>query len=176
MPRRCLVVVITLALGICVSRPAVGQQRVVKAHRFEHRCGDDDGRPLVCSSYGNATNLTRGYHSKHDANRAAEAMLSNDGLAFWVYTAAETEAKIAASVGQIAQSTNEQLAATEARLKAEVKESIDKIPQRLLSDEAKAVLKDAVLAELRQELAQLRLELQRQIDELTPTRKAKPRQ
>lgn len=55
---------------------------------------------------------------------------------------------------------------TEARFNNLVKESIDKLPQRLLSEEAKNALKEAVLADIRIELATLRKDMQSQIDDL----------
>jgi hypothetical protein len=45
--------------------------------------------------------------------------------------------------------------------------TLDKLPQRLLSEPAKKELTGAVLAALRPELTQLRTDLQKQIDDLT---------
>lgn len=47
-----------------------------------------------------------------------------------------------------------------------IKESIDKLPQRLLSEEAKNYILTSILAEMKIEIGLLRSDLQRQIDEI----------
>jgi high-affinity Fe2+/Pb2+ permease len=59
----------------------------------------------------------------------------------------------------------------ETRLRGEVKSSLEALPQRLLATDAMKDLKESLLEELHRELAQLRQDLQKQVDELKQARK-----
>ena len=59
----------------------------------------------------------------------------------------------------------------ETRLRGEVKSSLETLPQRLLSTDAMNDLRESFLEELHKELAQLRQDLQKQVDELKQNRK-----
>lgn len=60
----------------------------------------------------------------------------------------------------------EKVQAAEIRMRGEMKSSLEVLPQRLLATEAMKDFKESLLAELRRELAQLRLDMQKQIDEI----------
>jgi len=61
--------------------------------------------------------------------------------------------------------------AAEIRMRGEVKSSLEALPQRLLATDAMKDFKESLLAELHRELAQLRQDVQKQIDEIkTPRR------
>lgn len=65
----------------------------------------------------------------------------------------------------------QKIQAAEIQMRGEVKSSLEVLPQRLLATEAMKDFKESLLAELRRELAQLRLDVQKQIDEIkTPRR------
>jgi vacuolar-type H+-ATPase subunit E/Vma4 len=70
------------------------------------------------------------------------------------------------TVEQHVASNDKKIDDVETRINKQVKDSIEKLPQRLLSEEAKNALKQAVLTDIRAELQQLRSDMQSQIDEL----------
>jgi hypothetical protein len=61
--------------------------------------------------------------------------------------------------------------AAEIRIRGEVKNSLEVLPQRLLATEEMKDFKESLLAELHRELAQLRQDVQKQIDKLKTPRK-----
>lgn len=96
---------------------------------------------------------------------------------FTVYTTAEVDAEIAKAIQKTTTETiqrhealttlvDQKLLDTDTRLRAEVVRAVDQLPQRVLADAAAEALKEAVLQQLRDELAQLRNDLQSQIDAL----------
>ncbi|HTS10431.1 MAG TPA: hypothetical protein VMP68_33010 [Candidatus Eisenbacteria bacterium] len=97
---------------------------------------------------------------------ACAAASSNGSNSFLVYRVDQVNSLFDESRNETAQQVRSEVASAEARITANMKASIDQIPQRLLSDAARDEIKAAVLAELKSQLDQLRADLQKQIDDL----------
>jgi len=79
------------------------------------------------------------------------------------------DSKLSAAVASIAKTggpIDQAVIAEDTKIKAEVKEAIDNLPQRLLSQAAKDAIKTAILADVQDQIQQLRSDLQQQIDQL----------
>ena len=61
---------------------------------------------------------------------------------------------------------DQRVGAAESRLKQQIETSLNGLPQRLLSEEAKKSIQDALTGEMKASLEQIRKDLQSQIDEL----------
>ena len=63
---------------------------------------------------------------------------------------------------------DQKVQSAESRLRDELKKSLDALPQRMLSSAEMNAFRESILAELRKELALLRQDLQKQLDEIKP--------
>jgi hypothetical protein len=79
-----------------------------------------------------------------------------------VYTTAAVDSKIAAISTQDAQAITSQISTAQATIESDLKASLDKLPQALLTDAAKSLLEQRILADLKPQLDSL----QQQIDAL----------
>ncbi len=97
-----------------------------------------------------------------------------------VFTAGEINAMVQGlsrrldSVQNVGALVEQKITAAETRLREGVNNSIEALPQRLVATEAMKEFRNSILVELRTELAQLRLELQKQIDALKRTEGRRP--
>ena len=83
--------------------------------------------------------------------------------------------KLTGSTQQLNDTLNKGLSDAEARLKANLTDAVNKLPQRLLSDEAKKEIADSLRTEMKADIEELRKDLQRQIDDLKQGSSSKPR-
>lgn len=132
---------------------------------------------MVVNPNGGGPLLVNGAHlflmvpPQRPTNEFIEQMLP--GGTFFVYTTGEVDQAIAKSSTEIAQRHDalaQQVATslqqTDAKLRQEVIRAVDALPQRILSDAAAQAIKDAVLQQLREEMAQLRKDLEARIDSI----------
>ncbi len=61
---------------------------------------------------------------------------------------------------------DQKLQSVESRLQDELKKTVDALPQRMLSSAEMNALRESILTELRKDLASLRQDLQKQVDEI----------
>ena len=85
---------------------------------------------------------------------------------FRVYTVAEVDDRLAS----ITKRVDTQLKANQELLGADLVKSIDSIPQRILADTAAQAIKDAVLLQIREDMAQMRKDLEAEIGALQPAK------
>jgi hypothetical protein len=115
--------------------------------------------------------LRRSYHELSNQVFCDGEAVCNDFL-FDVYTVQEMNAIRDDLKGQIDATTrqggivDQRINAAEARLRDQLKHSLDAIPQIVLSEQTKDAIKTAVLDAEKDELNQIRRDIQGQIDEL----------
>jgi hypothetical protein len=145
--------------------PCMGfaQQRVVKIQTVPYRCTGISGDHRDCPSgvYGNVF-----LHRTSNADRFAANKRSDT---FLVYTTSDIDTKINTLNARIDQSRDSAvvlLRVTERQLRSEIVDGIASIPQRLLTDQAKAEIIEAIMQRVRAEMDLLRKDVDKQITAL----------
>lgn len=158
-----LLVIIVLAVSV-----AAKQRVLFLRHATDHRRGEE------ILSYGGdgagPSSAIRAYPRGGDPNTVSFEVYTVDEINDIVNRANNRMDSVA---DDKAREVNRNLSAIETRLRKELVDSVNNIPQKVLSDAAGTALKDAVVLELREGLNQMRQELQTQIDELKRTKKDK---
>lgn len=85
---------------------------------------------------------------------------------FMVYTTAEVDSAINEAGKSLESHINARLDANEGKLRGDVVRAVDALPQRVLSETAAQAIKDAVLQQIRDEMKQMRKELEDEIARL----------
>lgn len=85
---------------------------------------------------------------------------------FLVYRTDQIDTRLQSLQSQITQQVNSGLAAAEGRMTSSLQASLQQIPQRLLSEEAKKDIEAAILSKVQAQIDQVRADLQKQIDDL----------